>query len=504
MHTVNHSSNLIKHIHPEDNIVVMIDEGKQGQLLSFNQQDLSLQQDVPRGHKVAIQAIRSGEPIIKYGFPIGIATQDIQKGEHVHLHNLRTTLNDQLAYQYQPIQKLSTPIDLPDPAVQLYRRQNGEVGIRNELWIIPTVGCVNAIAQRVREAFLQEIDQSCIDGVHVFPHPYGCSQLGDDHQQTRKILQNMLHHPNAGAVLVIGLGCENNQISTFRETLGSFDENRVRFMVCQSERDEHATALQHLHALYAVMKHDQRSSGRLSELRFGLECGGSDGFSGITANPLLGLFSDFITQYHGTSVLTEVPEMFGAEQLLMNRADNEEVFQNIVSMINGFKQYFVDHQQPIYENPSPGNNAGGISTLEEKSLGCVQKSGRNTIVDVIPYAGKLKKRGLNLLNAPGNDAVATTALAAAGCHMVLFSTGRGTPYGGFVPTFKIASNTQIATLKPHWIDFDAGLALAENCNMLDLLAQLIEQIVGCVNGQLACNERLGFRDLTIFKTGVTL
>jgi len=317
------------------------------------------------------------------------------------------------------------------------------------------------------------------------------------------MLQNMVRHPNAGAVLVIGLGCENNQVDVFRETLGAFESDRVEFMVCQQHDDEVEAGLERLHALYEKMRHDRREPGKLSELKFGLECGGSDGLSGITANPLLGRFSDQMIANGGTTVLTEVPEMFGAERILMSRCRDEETFGKTVAMINDFKQYFIDHQQPIYENPSPGNKAGGITTLEEKSLGCTQKAGQSQVVDVLKYGERLKTPGLNLLSAPGNDAVATSALAGAGCHMVLFSTGRGTPYGGFVPTVKLATNTPLAEKKPHWIDFNAG-RLIEGMSMDALLEDFVDSIVAIASGQPTNNEKNDFRELAIFKSGVTL
>ena len=490
-------------IHPHDNVAVALQDLAISEAICIDNQVITLQQAITKGHKVALSPIQVGEDVIKYGLPIGRATQAIQVGEYIHTHNLKTKLSQQLSYTYQsdaivPLNPIRT-----NPIIQIYRRNNQQVGIRNELWIIPTVGCVNAIAQRAQKIFLNQIKDLGIDGVHVFTHPYGCSQLGDDHHNTQKILQNMVHHPNAGGVLVMGLGCENNQIKAFQDTLGDYDQSRVRFMTCQLVQDEHQTALAHLQDLYAIMCQDKRTQGDLSELKFGLECGGSDGLSGITANPLLGQFSDFVIAHGGTSVLTEVPEMFGAEQLLMNRANNVHIFNQVEQMINGFKQYFEDHQQPIYENPSPGNKAGGITTLEEKSLGCTQKSGTSQVMDVLSYGERLKRTGLNLLSAPGNDAVATTALAAAGCHMVLFTTGRGTPYGGFVPTVKLSTNTSLFRLKPHWIDFNAG-ELIEGTSMEDLLAAFILKIVQFANGECTCNEILEFRELAIFKSGVTL
>jgi altronate hydrolase len=490
-------------IHSLDNVAVALRDLAAGEMLALETQTIELVQPVTRGHKFALQPIAVGEAITKYGLPIGHALEAIAPGEHIHSQNAKTNLSDLDSYQYQPAFP-TLPPQAADREVQLYRRNSGEVGIRNELWIVPTVGCVNGIARQIQQRFLKETqDAQGIDGVHLFSHPFGCSQLGQDHENTRTMLQNMVRHPNAGAVLVIGLGCENNQVDVFRSTLGSVDEQRVRFMVCQQQDDEVEAGLEQLHALYQVMRDDRRLPGKLSELKFGLECGGSDGLSGITANPLLGRFSDYLIANGGTTVLTEVPEMFGAERILMSRCRDRETFEKTVSMVNDFKQYFIAHNQPIYENPSPGNKAGGITTLEEKSLGCTQKAGQSQVVDVLKYGERLRQPGLNLLSAPGNDAVATSALAGAGCHMVLFSTGRGTPYGGFVPTVKLATNSELAAKKPHWIDFDAG-RLIHGTPMESLLEQFVDLIVAIANGQAARNEVNDFRELAIFKSGVTL
>jgi len=490
-------------IHSQDNVAVALRDLAADEALTLGGLRFRLAQPLARGHKFALRPIAAGEDIIKYGLPIGHALAAIAPGEHIHSQNAKTNLSDLDSYQYQP-QLPALPPQAADREVLLYRRANGEVGIRNELWIVPTVGCVNGIARQIQRRFLQATQEAAgIDGVHLFSHPFGCSQLGQDHENTRTMLQNMVRHPNAGAVLVIGLGCENNQVDTFRATLGMEDEQRVRFMVCQQQDDEVEAGLALLHDLYRAMRDDRREPGTLSELKFGLECGGSDGLSGITANPLLGRFSDYVIANGGTTVLTEVPEMFGAERILMSRCRDRATFDKTVSMVNDFKQYFIAHQQPIYENPSPGNKAGGITTLEEKSLGCTQKAGQSQVVDVLKYGERLREPGLNLLSAPGNDAVATSALAGAGCHMVLFSTGRGTPYGGFVPTVKLATNSELAAKKPHWIDFDAG-RLIHDTPMDSLLAQFVDLIVAIANGQPARNEVNDFRELAIFKSGVTL
>ncbi|MEW2738161.1 UxaA family hydrolase [Providencia sp. PROV130] len=490
-------------IHPNDNVAITLIDRLAGDTVTVEGQSVALKQDIGRGHKIALDTIETGENVMKYGAPIGHATTKITVGEHIHTHNIITNLSALNDYEYHP-EHPSLVATLPNPDVQIYRRANGDVAIRNEIWVIPTVGCVNALARKMIERFnKQHHGASDIDGVYLYNHTLGCSQLGDDHLTTRTILQDMVKHPNAGGVLVIGLGCENNQVAAFKETLGDYDDERVKFMVCQQLDDEIEAGVEHLNALYQFVQQDKREAGKLSEVKFGLECGGSDGLSGITANPLLGCFSDFLVSHNGTTVLTEVPEMFGAEQILMNHCHDEPTFEKTVNMINDFKQYFIAHDQPIYENPSPGNKAGGISTLEEKSLGCTQKAGTSQVMDVLKYGERLTTPGFNLLSAPGNDAIATSALGAAGCHMVLFTTGRGTPYGGFVPTMKIATNNELAAKKPHWIDFNAG-ALLTGKSMDQLLDDFIQLVVKTVNGEHTKNEINDFRELAIFKMGVTL
>lgn len=489
-------------INEQDNVVVALMDLNEGTVIQVNNEEIKLMQEVKRGHKIAIKKISENENIIKYGVPIGHAIKEISVGENVHTHNVKTNLDGIKDYAFN--KKLNAnPFNNRNLTFKGYKREDGKVGIRNELWIVPTVGCVNGIADQIIEKFKKNSGELYIDNVEVFKHNYGCSQLGDDHANTRTILGNMVKHPNAGGVLVLGLGCENNKMDDFKKSLGDFDEERVRFLVAQEVSDEIEEGAKLLSELYENMRNDKREDVNLSELKIGMKCGGSDGFSGITANPLVGKFSDFIVAQGGTTILTEVPEMFGAETLLMDRAEDEEVFNKVVHLINDFKEYFIKFDQPIYENPSPGNKAGGITTLEDKSLGCTQKSGTATVVDVLKYGETLKKKGLNLLSAPGNDLVASSAEAAAGCQIVLFTTGRGTPFGSFVPTLKVSTNTQLYKLKPHWIDFNAG-SLIEDASTDELLEEFIDYIIRVASGELVNNEKNNFRELAIFKTGVTL
>ncbi len=490
-------------IHKNDNVAIALADLGAGFSLEIDGETLVLTEDVARGHKVALVDMAAGTDVVKYGMPIGHTTSPVKAGEWIHTHNTKTNLKDLSSYEYhQSFQDFK--VDIPERRVNVYRRKNGGVGIRNELWIVPTVGCVNGIAKIIMEEFLRENPDLEIDGVNVLRHDYGCSQLGDDHENTKVILQDVVKHPNAGGVLVLGLGCENNQIDPFRETLGEIDGERVKFLISQEVEDEIEEGRKILQEIYEKMKADRREEASVSELKFGLECGGSDGFSGITANPMLGEFSDYMVHYGGTTVLTEVPEMFGAEPLLMERCIDRDVFDRTVSLINDFKEYFIKHDQEIYENPSPGNKKGGITTLEDKSLGCTQKSGSSKVIDVLKYGEVLRRNGLNLLSAPGNDLVATTALAAAGCHMVLFTTGRGNPYGGFVPTVKISTNTELAEKKRRWIDFNTGRLVTEDISMHDLVEEFIDYIVKVANGEATNNEKNNFKELAIFKSGVTL
>jgi len=484
-----------------DNVAVAVSPIKRGQELVVGDKLLTSVSNIECGHKIALTNINSGNPVIKYGYPIGYATADIKIGEHVHTHNLTTGLSEQLIYNYNPEHK---PVETKTPGSFMgFKRRNGKAGIRNEIWIVPTVGCVNPICEAVVRKS-QDILQGSVQGVFSFPHPYGCSQLGDDHENTKKALCGLINHPNAGGVLVMGLGCENNGIEDLKKMLNPYDETRVKFMICQDVEDEISVALGLVEELIESAKDDIRENIPTSELIIGLKCGGSDGLSGITANPLVGMFTERLVAEGGSVILTEVPEMFGAETILMNRCINEEVFQKTVSLINDFKSYFTNYGQPIYENPSPGNKDGGITTLEDKSLGCTQKCGSAAVVDVLPYGEALQTKGLNLLQSPGNDLVAASALAISGAHVVLFTTGRGTPFGSPVPTVKISSNSALAHKKSKWIDFNAGELVNGACAD-ELSEQFYKYIVKLASGEICTKTEIsGIKDFTIFKNGVTL
>lgn len=494
-------ANFIK-INDPDNVIIALKDFSAGKELNINGQTIIIKNDIPKGHKIALSELTPGSHIIKYGAPIGHATQPILPGEHVHVHNLKTNLAGTISYSFN--QKLNQlRYQQQNLTFEGYQRGNGKVGIRNELWIVPTVGCVNGQAQQIIDQFKKEMNPTDIDGMEVFKHSFGCSQLGDDHINTQKALADIINHPNAGGVFVLGLGCENNQIDQLKEVIGDFDKTRVRFLAAQDVEDEIETGLEILKEIYQFMRHDRRETLPLSALNVGLKCGGSDGFSGITANPLVGAFSDFLVAQGGTTLLTEVPEMFGAETLLMERAANREVFDKTVHLINDFKDYYLQHNLPVYENPSPGNKKGGISTLEDKSLGCTQKGGTSTVVDVLSYADPIRKKGLNLLSAPGNDLVASSALGFSGCQLVLFTTGRGTPFGSFIPTLKISTTSELFNKKKNWIDFNAG-SLLEGEPMDQLLSEFIQYIIEVASGTQLNHEKSGFKEIAIFKTGVTL
>ncbi len=486
-------------IHLSDNVAVAIEPLKKGETVL----SVVLSEDIMAGHKFALRDISQNENVIKYAFPIGHATRAIKAGEWVHTQNLKTNLGDILDYAYAPSFQSALPSPFSGKTFKGYRRKNGQAGIRNEIWIVPTVGCVNGTAMALEREATRQFGHLAPDGIHAFTHPYGCSQMGDDHETTQKLLAAMVRHPNAGGVLVLGLGCENNNIDAFKKVLGHVDESRVKFLSTQSVEDEMEAGLSLLGQLAVALQGDERVSLPVSELVIGLKCGGSDGFSGITANPLLGALSDGLLNAGGTSILTEVPEMFGAETLLMNRCQDVNTFSMAVDLINGFKRYFQRYNQTIYENPSPGNKAGGISTLEEKSLGCTQKGGTGVVTDVLGYAEPVKQKGLNLLTGPGNDICAVTALMASGCHMVLFTTGRGTPLGAPIPTVKVATNSDLAKRKANWIDFNAG-ALLDGETMENLRDRLMEKVLQIAQGETTCNERNGYREIAIFKDGVTL
>ena len=488
-------------IHPSDTVVVALHSLTAGTVLS--DWEVTLGSDVPQGHKIAIQAHAKGAPVIKYGNSIGYAVEAIAPGAHVHSHNLKTSLGGPLEYAFSGPMPWSASHAGDVPQIMAYERANGDIGIRNDIWIIPLVGCVNGVARNAANKVSARRQLPADMRIIVLEHPYGCSQLGDDMDTTRAILQNLAMHPNAGGVLAFGLGCENNTLDEFRAGVET-DPARIRYLIAQEVDDELAAVEAALDELIDQAVADVRTPVAATRVRVGLKCGGSDGFSGITANPLLGAFSDWFCAMGGTSVLTEVPEMFGAEHLLMQRSENREVFDRTVSLINDFKQYYLDHEQPIYENPSPGNKKGGITTLEEKSLGCVQKAGLGIVRDVRRYTERVRTNGLSLLEGPGNDIVAVTALAAAGCHVTLFTTGRGTPLGSPVPTLKVATNSDLAARKSGWIDFNAGPLAEGKTDMETLCGELAQCIFAVAEGKLARHEEKGIFDIAVFKDGITL
>jgi len=496
-------------LHSKDDVVISLHEIRKGENIQIQTADKALidikaRDDIPKGHKMLVQSVKQGEDVLKFGYSIGKAKEDLSAGEWVHTHNLESGLHGILDYTYQPTIQNSTAVEDSKYTFQGYIRENGEAGIRNEIWIINTVGCINKTCEVLAKMGNEQFKDRKIDGVYHFPHPYGCSQLGDDLTHTQKLLAALAQHPNAAGVLIIGLGCENNQIEAFKEIIGEYSPNRIKFLKAQEVEDELASGVCLMEELVEYAEQFERQPIPVSKLKIGLKCGGSDGFSGITANPLVGTVSDFIVANGGTTILTEVSEMFGAETILMNRAKDEETFQKIVHLINDFKQYFIRHDQEIYENPSPGNKEGGISTLEEKSLGCTQKGGHATVVDIRPYGERVVKNGLNLVNAPGNDLISVTALAAAGAHIVLFTTGRGTPFGGPVPTVKIETNSDLANRKKHWIDYNAG-QLIEGQKIDELMQDLFQYILSLASGEKKTNnEQFGYREISIFKEGVIL
>ena len=500
LHERNQSMKTYLKINPADNTAVALAPLSAGTVVMPDDLNITLKEDIPQGHKFALCDISQGTEIIKYGYPIGIAATDIPAGTWIHTHNIRTGLGELLTYTYD--RQVQEVMPTEERFFEGYRRADGKAAVRNELWIIPTVGCVNNVAQAI-ERKAQYLVKGTVEAVAAFPHPYGCSQMGDDQENTRKILADLIMHPNAGGVLVLGLGCENSNIDVLKKYLGDYDENRIKFLVCQDVEDEVSEAIHLLEELAGYAGTFRREPISCSELIIGMKCGGSDGLSGITANPAVGAFSDLLISKGGTTILTEVPEMFGAETQLMNRCETEELFSKTVDLINDFKEYFKSHGQTIYENPSPGNKKGGISTLEDKSMGCTQKSGTAPVRGVLAYGERVKEKGLNLLSAPGNDLVASTALAASGAHIVLFTTGRGTPFSSPVPTVKISTNNALYEKKGKWIDFNCGTLVADE-TLSDLRDRFFDYVISVVSGEKVKSENAGFHDMAIFKQGVTL
>lgn len=489
-------------INKDDNVAVALKPIAKGTTLNVAGTSVTVTEDIPQGHKFAVKPVKKGEAVIKYGFRIGYAQKDVETGGWIHTHNLKTALGELLEYTYNPEGHEDVKPD-GEAFFEGYMRENGKVGVRNEVWIIPTVGCVNSIAKAI-EATARMSKPEGVDEVVAFPHPYGCSQTAEDQENTRTVLADLINHPNAGAVLVLGLGCENSRIEVLKNYIGEVNPDRVKFLQVQDVEDEQEKAAELMEELMAYAAAFKREKVSAKELVIGMKCGGSDGLSGITANPTVGLFSDMLVSKGGTTILTEVPEMFGAETILMDRCANRELFEKTVHLINDFKEYFIKNGQEIYENPSPGNKDGGITTLEDKSLGCTQKSGSSLVKGVLAYGERVQNKGLNLLSAPGNDLVASTACAAAGAQMVLFTTGRGTPFASPVPTVKIATNSRLAGKKGNWIDFNAGRLVTDDVPMEELAEELFRLVLDVASGKKVKAELAGFHDLAIFKQGVTL
>lgn len=487
-------------INPRDNVAVALHPVAAGETLLVGGGAVTAAEEIPQGHKIALAGIACGQPVVKYGYPIGHATADIAAGAWVHTHNMRTNLSGEEEYSYEPKVPAVEPVE-PETFMG-FRRRDGRVAVRNEIWIIPTVGCVNDVAKKLA-ADSQDLVAGSVEGLYAFTHPYGCSQTGADHAQTRKLLAALARHPNAGAVLVLSLGCENLQHDQFVEELGGYDPDRIKFLTCQDVEDEFAAGRALLEECAAYASQFRREPVPVSGLVIGMKCGGSDGLSGVTANPTVGVFSDMMIARGGSTVLTEVPEMFGAEGMLLDRCVSREVFDKAAKMLNNFKDYFISHHETVYENPSPGNKKGGITTLEDKSCGCVQKGGTAPIADVIGYGDAVTAHGLNMLYGPGNDLVSATAMTAAGAHIILFTTGRGTPFGAPAPTIKIASNSQLAAKKSGWIDFDAG-PVADGEPIEEAAERLFALVLRTAGGERTKSEKMGFREIAIFKDGVTL
>ena len=489
-------------INKDDNVAVALKPIAKGTTVDVAGSSVTMLEDIPQGHKFAIKPIKKGDAVIKYGFRIGYAQADVEVGGWIHTHNLKTALGELLDYTYNPEgHKDVEPTE--EAYFEGYMRENGKVGVRNEVWIIPTVGCVNSIARAI-EATARLNKPEGVDEVVAFTHPYGCSQTTEDQENTRTVLADLINHPNAGAVLVLGLGCENSRIEVLKKYIGEVNPDRVKFLQVQDVEDEQEAAAEIMEELMNYAAAFKREKVSAKELVIGMKCGGSDGLSGITANPTVGLFSDMLVSKGGTTILTEVPEMFGAETILMDRCASRELFDKTVCLINDFKEYFIKNGQEIYENPSPGNKDGGITTLEDKSLGCTQKSGSSLVKGVLAYGERVQNKGLNLLSAPGNDLVASTACAAAGAQIVLFTTGRGTPFASPVPTVKIATNSRLAGKKGNWIDFNAGRLVTDDVPMEQLAEELFQLVLDVASGRKVKAEIAGFHDLAIFKQGVTL
>ncbi len=488
--------------HVSDDVAAALRDLTAGEIADIEGVPTVLREDIPAGHKFALRHLERGEAVRRYGADIGIMSEPAQRGALVHSHNLATALIGEVAYARDTgdaAHAASTARSLP--AWRGYRRADGRWATRNEIWLLPTVGCVAPLVEDIaREA--NALHAGKLDGIVGFGHPHGCSQLGDDLAGTRAALAGLCDNPNAGGVLLIGLGCESNQLDDLVALVPEGSRAKIRMMRAQEPGDEHERALELIAQLVEELAPLEREEAPAAALTVGLKCGGSDALSGLTANPLLGRFTDQLVASGGKAVLTEIPEIFGAERALFSRAVSREVFEAAGALLNRFKRYFLEQGQPVSENPSPGNIAGGITTLEEKSLGAVQKGGNAPLVDVLDYGAAAQVPGLTLLEAPGNDAVSSTALAAAGATLIVFTTGRGTPLGFPVPTVKVSSNSQLAQSKAGWIDFDAGRVLGEGTGAVS--EDFARRMIAIASGERTAAERSGQRVIALWKRGVTL
>ena len=484
-------------LHPSDNIVVARIRLPQGEVIAS--ENVTLAEPIGAGHKIATVAIRKGDLVRKYGQVIGAATADIAPGALVHTHNM--ALSELRGEAIAPLRR-----NVPEPARSFmgYRRANGKTGVRNYIAVLTSVNCSATVARHIAEAAERSglLDAyPNVDGIVPITHASGCGMdmAGEGYDILRRTLWGTAANPNFGAVLLVGLGCEAVQIAKFKSDYGMSDGGLFQSFTIQEiggTRRAIEQGLEHLKAMLPVVNANTRSEVPASELVLGLQCGGSDGWSGITSNPALGNASDRLVALGGTVILSETPEIYGAEHLLYARAKDQAVSDRLRARMEWWEHYTAIHGGEMNNNPSPGNKAGGLTTILEKSLGAVAKSGTSTMNDVIEYAKPLNTRGFVFMDSPGFDPVSATGQVASGATMIAFTTGRGSAYGCKPsPSIKLSSNTDIYNRMKDDIDIDCGTIATGDSTIEDKGKEILDLLLAVASGKKSKSEELGYGGL---------
>jgi altronate hydrolase len=493
------------HLHPTDNVAVARVPIPAGTSLRIDGLPVTTMDAIPAGHKVALWDIQPGEVVERYGQVIGRAKQAIQAGRHIHTHNLAFE-ELQLEYEF-PVGDTPVPTARPDaPTFLGYQREDGRVGTRNYIAVVAASNCAAHTAEQIARSYEGETMPPNVDGVVAFPHGEGCAHAaeGPDIDQLRRTLGGVLIHPNVSGAVILGLGCETNQIDHYLG-VGGPRSTRLAGLTLQSSggtRGAIEAARRQIARFLEQASAEERTPAPASKIVLGLNCGGSDSFSGITANPALGFCSDLLAELGGTPVLAETTEIFGAEHLLVKRARNREVAEKLLDCIRKYKVYLNRFAGSFDDNPSPGNKEGGLTNILEKSLGAVAKGGTSPLIDVYDYAERVTAPGFTFMNTPGYDPVSLTGLAAGGCNLIAFTTGRGSAIGfPTIPVIKVATNSNTYRRMTDNMDVNAG-AIADGEATVQQIGQAIfDLMLEVATGRHTCAERLGHKEFVPWRIG---